>query len=192
MFDSCTPSAALANSLWYVYTYACVRPTMSSRSQHCLLHTGICLVSQEACSALAEVLPADVAGALARLWTLIMNGGQLSTFSAILEEQVKLFALAIALPYAIRRWIGILHGFSKTTSWLLSPLELVQPVCRVKTGITRVVDNHKRIYTVQGYREADDWPVLFCFHTITATCICSIWSVWVHSCKPLVSPSKLM
>lgn len=65
---------------------------MSSRSQHWLLltGTGICLAWQEACSALAEVLPADVAGALASLWKIVMNGGQLSTFCDILEEQVRL------------------------------------------------------------------------------------------------------
>lgn len=80
-------------------TQVCVQPTLYSRSQHWLLHTGVRLASQEACSALVEVLPADVAGALASLWQIVMNGDQLSTFCDILEEQVKLLrCLYTALP----------------------------------------------------------------------------------------------
>lgn len=44
---------------------------------------------QEACSALAEVLPKDVATSLVHLWRAAMAGSQLSAFCEILEEQVS-------------------------------------------------------------------------------------------------------
>lgn len=47
------------------------------------------VVAQEACDALAEVLPRDVATPLARLWQAAMTGGQLSAFCEILEAQVN-------------------------------------------------------------------------------------------------------
>lgn len=44
---------------------------------------------QEASSALAEVLPRDVASSLVHLWESAMTGGHLSTFCETLEEQVN-------------------------------------------------------------------------------------------------------
>lgn len=52
-----------------------------------VLYTQIGL--QEACSALAEVLPTDVASSLVHLWEGAMTGSQLSTFCDTLEEQVS-------------------------------------------------------------------------------------------------------
>lgn len=47
-------------------------------------------VVQEACSALAEVLPRDVATSLVHLWHAATAGNsQLSAFCEILEEQVR-------------------------------------------------------------------------------------------------------
>eukprot|EP00904_Undaria_pinnatifida_P000303 jgi/Undpi1/10273/HiC_scaffold_28.g12725.m1 len=45
-------------------------------------------ITMEACSALKEVLPLDVGGALASLWQVAINGGQLSSFCSILEDKV--------------------------------------------------------------------------------------------------------
>eukprot|EP00752_Nemacystus_decipiens_P004452 g4065.t1 len=46
------------------------------------------VISEEACAALTEVLPKDVATSLVRLWHAAMTGSQLSAFCEILEEQV--------------------------------------------------------------------------------------------------------
>eukprot|EP00903_Cladosiphon_okamuranus_P015336 g14166.t1 len=46
------------------------------------------VISKEACSALAEVLPGDVATSLVHLWHAAMGGSQLSAFCEILQEQV--------------------------------------------------------------------------------------------------------
>lgn len=46
-------------------------------------------ISQEACSALVEVLSVDVGISLSRLWKTAMSGDQLTTFCKTLEEQVR-------------------------------------------------------------------------------------------------------
>ncbi|CAM9442256.1 unnamed protein product [Choristocarpus tenellus] len=48
-------------------------------------------ISQEACRALATILPHDVGHPLAEMWSLIMGGARISVFSDHLENKVSFF-----------------------------------------------------------------------------------------------------
>lgn len=66
---------------------------------------------QEASSALAEVLPKDVASSLVHLWHAAMAGTQLSAFCDILEQQVAVIDAVEPLPHEGRLSSGFVSIF---------------------------------------------------------------------------------